>query len=438
MGKYFITGEAGTGKTTIIKALADRGFTAYNTDDMPEVTRLEGTSGQHVEKWPPRPVDWTKYFWNWQAEALEGLLASDTDVFVGAVTSNQEKFFDSFDKIFVLSVDTKTLRHRLLTRTDHDFGKHPGELEGILEFAPRREAELLKNPLAIKIDNTRPLTKVINEILSYASMKASAWLNLATGKLEKAGVRTARLDALILLENITGKNRSWLLAHPEFELSDLQIKKLDELIERRAGHEPLAYIRGKTEFYGREFFINKNVLEPRPESETMIDALKQLELESSSIVDIGTGSGALAITAKLETPNTEVIATDIDMKCLRVAKRNAARLGATVDFYRGDLLQPLPARSLQLSILLCNLPYVPDSFTISPAAMNEPKIAIFGGADGLDIYRKLFKQIDRLRARPKFILTESMPPQHQALAKIAGASHYRLAKTDDFIQLFTH
>ncbi len=269
-------------------------------------------------------------------------------------------------------------------------------------------------------------------------MTTNDWLKLAVNKLKKAGIGTARLDALVLLEDASGKDRAWLLAYPEFELAKLQTEKLNKLIARRASHEPLAQIRGKTEFYGREFIINKHVLEPRPESETMIDLLKQLNLKASAIVDVGTGSGALAITAKLEIQGVKVLATDIDEKCLGVAKKNASRLSVRIEFYHGNLLAALPGKALASAIILCNLPYVPDNFTINPAAMNEPRIAIFGGSDGLDVYRKLFRQINKLRVKPKFILTESMPPQHQELTKIAGTSGYHLTETDDFIQLFTH
>src|SRR3954469_15390619 len=107
-------------------------------------------------------------------------------------------------------------------------------------------------------------------------MKIDQWLASATKKLEQAGIGTARLDALILLEDIIDKDRAWLLAHPEHEIPAAKIAKLEKLLNRRAGHEPLAYVRGRTEFYGREFFITPAVLEPRPESETMIDCLKEL------------------------------------------------------------------------------------------------------------------------------------------------------------------
>jgi len=267
--------------------------------------------------------------------------------------------------------------------------------------------------------------------------KISEWLRLATNQLEEAGIATARLDSIVLLEDTVKQDRSWLLAHPEHVLSNTDVRKLRRLLAQRTKHEPLAYIRGKTEFYGREFMINHKVLEPRPESETMIEICKQLPLPKGTIMaDIGTGSGALAITAKLELPQANVIATDFDPSCLRVASKNAKKMGTQVRFLLGDLLSPINDLRINPTILLCNLPYVPDSFQINPAALQEPRVAIFGGHDGLDVYRRLFIQLGTTRLSPSFILTEALPPQHDVIASIAKGSGYELKKADDFIQLF--
>jgi release factor glutamine methyltransferase len=267
--------------------------------------------------------------------------------------------------------------------------------------------------------------------------KISEWLRLATTQLEEAGIATARLDSIVLLEDTVKQDRSWLLAHPEHVLSNTDVRKLRHLLAQRTKHEPLAYIRGKTEFYGREFIINHKVLEPRPESETMIEICKQLSLPKDTVlVDIGTGSGALAITVKLELPQVNVIATDFDPSCLRVASKNAKKMGAQVRFLLGDLLSPINDLQINPTVLLCNLPYVPDSFQINPAALQEPRAAIFGGHDGLDVYRRLLIQLDTTSLSPSFILTEALPPQHDVIASLVERSGYELEKADDFIQLF--
>lgn len=265
-------------------------------------------------------------------------------------------------------------------------------------------------------------------------MKLDKWLASATKKLLAAGVGTARLDSLILLEDEVGKDRSWVLAHPEHELSTSAAKKLDKKVTRRTDHEPLAYIRGFTEFYGRKFKVNKRVLEPRPESEAMIDLLKQLNLSKKTVIaDIGTGSGALGITTALELHNHNIDLYDIDAGCLAVAKHNCALHELHLQVYKRDLLNR-PVRSYD--VLLANLPYVPTNFYINQAAAMEPRIAIHGGSDGLDVYRGLFEQMSKLSWKPQYIFTESLPPQHTKLASLAAGAGYELSQTRDFIQLF--
>lgn len=274
-------------------------------------------------------------------------------------------------------------------------------------------------------------------------MTIDQWLRAAYSQLTDAGIGTARLDAVVLLEDALHTDRAQLLAHPEIELGTEQISILSEQLSRRISHLPLAYIRGKTEFYGREFLINNYVLEPRPETEMMIDLLKRLpESARQSIADIGTGSGALAITAQLELNTPKVYAIDIDRRCLELATRNAKRLNATITTLYGNLYEPLAEQNSAKSTkpggitLLCNLPYVPDNFHINMAAAHEPRLAIFGGPDGLDLYREMFIQIEHAALKPRFILSEALPPQHEELVKIAALHGYKNVGSDDFIQTF--
>lgn len=253
-------------------------------------------------------------------------------------------------------------------------------------------------------------------------------------KLASSGISSARLDTLILLEDILHKDRSWVLAHPEHKLSKLQTGRLWRKIERRATHVPLAYIRGHSEFYGRIFKVNRHVLEPRPESETMIDILKRLNPPAKlSIADIGTGNGAIGITAALEFPSSIVDLYDISSGALAVAKHNSHLHELKMHARKMNLLSR-PLRPYD--IVLANLPYVPDHWEINQAAMAEPRIAIFGGPDGLDVYRKLFHQLQRFTWQPKYILTEALPPQHDNLAAIASEHGFKLLSSQDFIQVF--
>lgn len=260
-------------------------------------------------------------------------------------------------------------------------------------------------------------------------------LQEATKFLKTAGIGTARLDSLVLLEDVTGEDRSFLLANPDYEISHQKYEKFKNLLKKRAEHIPLAYIRGHTEFYGYNFVIKPNVLVPRPESETMIDELKIIPktITQPKIADIGTGCGALGITAKLELNNAQVWLIDIDQKCLENAQTNVDLFTLPIKVVKGDLMAEFIQ---QVDVLLCNLPYVPDDFNINRAATHESKIAIYGGPDGLDLYRKLFIQLKNRSSRPLYILSEALPSQHAALKEIAYENNYQEIKKNDFIQVF--
>jgi release factor glutamine methyltransferase len=288
-------------------------------------------------------------------------------------------------------------------------------------------------------------------------MTTSYWLNTATHFLQSKSITTARLDALILLEDTIGKNRAQLLAEPTMEMKDAWVAHLQKLLIRRSRHEPLAYIRGFSEFYGRKFVINSSVLEPRPESETLIELLLELPLFRSAegsnsvlqehtahanktssnrptIADIGTGSGALGITAALQLPDATVDLLELDPAAAKVAQFNVDRLTTGLRVILSDLLDSTDAA---YDVLICNLPYVPDDYAINKAATFEPVLALFGGPDGLDLYRKLFSQLSAVQKRPLFILTESLPQQHDSLKDLARENGYELDKTADFIQQFS-
>lgn len=265
-------------------------------------------------------------------------------------------------------------------------------------------------------------------------MTANEFLTSATKALKKAGIASARLDALILLEDALGQDRALILAHPDQRIAHSTEVALHKKIIQRASHTPLAYIRGKVQFYGRELLINQDVLVPRPETETMITLLKQLPLPPRPrLADIGTGSGCIGITAALELSGATVDLYDLDPATLAVARRNARTLGVKVRCYQADLLER-PARPYD--VLLANLPYVPERYLVNQAAEQEPKEAIFGGKDGLNLYRRFWTQISSLPDKPRFVLTEALPPQHAEIEAIAKQAGYTQRKAEDFIQVF--
>lgn len=261
------------------------------------------------------------------------------------------------------------------------------------------------------------------------------WLNCSTHYLFNNGIGTARLDALVLLEDELHKNRAQLLAEPDLVLSATQSRHLQKKLKQRALHLPLSYIRGHVEFYGRDFIVSSDVLEPRPESETMIDLLKTLPIKQPYILaDVGAGSGALGITAKLEIPSLTVEMLELSPKAINICKKNLQRYKFSNFIKKSNLLK---SAKLKHDVILANLPYVPDHYHINEAAALEPRMAIFGGPDGLDLYRQMFAQLQEFDPA-RFVLTESLPFQHDDLAAIATRSGYHQIIEQDFIQVFEH
>jgi release factor glutamine methyltransferase len=265
-------------------------------------------------------------------------------------------------------------------------------------------------------------------------MTVGDWLKTRAKILSNNGIDSARLDCVLMLEKVLKRDRGWLLAHLDAPLPDLESRALEMLFAHRYQHQPMAYILGKAEFYGRTFIVNKHVLVPRPESESIITLAKQSK-PVDVIVDVGTGSGALAITLALGKVTGTVAGLDIDPACLGVAQQNAEALGARVTWQRSDLLSGWqPATSVTNLGIVANLPYVPDDYPINDAAKHEPKLALFSGPDGLDHYRKLFAQLPQAT---KWIITEALLQQHEPLAAIAKAAGYQLVATDGLAQYFT-
>lgn len=266
-------------------------------------------------------------------------------------------------------------------------------------------------------------------------MTIELWLSENIKKLKQAEIESARLDCLLILGDVLRKNREWLLAHDDTEISSSHLLMLNTKVAQRLTHKPLAYIRNTQEFYGRNFYLDENVLIPRPESESIINLLLSAKYElTTTVIDIGTGSGCLAVTTKLELPDTKVVACDISDNALKIAKRNAKNLHANIDFVKSDLLTSIP--DLQSSIFLANLPYVPTNLITSPEITHEPTQALFSGTDGLDMYREFWQQVAKLPSKPHAIITESLETQHRAMQEYARQSGYILASTEVLAQEF--
>jgi release factor glutamine methyltransferase len=240
---------------------------------------------------------------------------------------------------------------------------------------------------------------------------------------------TPALDASVLLAHIVGKPRTWVVAHPEMILTPEQQEQMEASLRRLAGGEAFPYVLGHWEFFGLDFDVTPDVLIPRPETETLVEeAITWLQRHPgrSRVADVGTGSGAIAIAIALHVPSVHILATDISADALRVAKQNAEkhRVSRQIEFVECDLL---PARSLHddrrstLDLLCANLPYIPTD-TLHHLAVfgREPSIALDGGPDGLDLYRRLFARAPEWMATGGKLLLEIESTQGakiQALTK---------------------
>lgn len=269
----------------------------------------------------------------------------------------------------------------------------------------------------------------------------SAWLQVATKKLQNSGVSTARLDSELLLAHILEVDRTWLHAHGDESLTAQQFTELERLIKRRLNREPIAYITGKKEFYGREFIVTPDVLIPRPESETMIDLLKSLHpailaktprsKEQIFLIDVGTGSGCLGITARLELPELDVTLSDVSQAALSIARENAKKMGADTHLIESDLLSNFQFPTS--NFILANLPYVDPSWERSPETDHEPALALFAEQHGLELIYKLLDQTPKVLTSGGYILLEADPEQHAAIIRRGQQNGLRLEAIRDYI-----
>jgi len=238
-------------------------------------------------------------------------------------------------------------------------------------------------------------------------------LDLAIKKLKLKKNKTAALDAEVLLAFILKKPKEFLYTWPDKKLTADQTKKFQALISRRTGGEPVAYLIKNQEFYSLDFYVDKRVLIPRPETELLIEEVMEYVMNQKlKIADIGTGSGCIAVALAKNLPAAKIIATDISKKALAVAKKNAGKHKAKIDFFYGNLLQPLINKKNKIDIIVANLPYLKKPLPF------EPKTAFVGGKDGLEIYEKLIQQIANYKLRSKLILLEIDPRQIIKIKKI--------------------
>lgn len=264
-----------------------------------------------------------------------------------------------------------------------------------------------------------------------------SWLKSATEQLTAVGIASARLDAELILAHSLKKDRTYLHAHSD-DILELAVQQLaDAQLARRLKYTPIAYIVGSKEFYGRRFSVTTDTLIPRPESEDVINLLKQILLSTTHhlpsttlrLIDIGTGSGCLGITAKLEFPELEVTLADISSPALEVATANAKQLHADVTLLESDLLHNYPT---QADIIVANLPYVDAAWQVSPDTVHEPSLALFAGDGGLALINKLIDQAVTVLTLQGVLLLEADPRQHSLIITYASHQGFRLISKRDY------
>ncbi len=282
----------------------------------------------------------------------------------------------------------------------------------------------------------------------------------ATSQLEGAGIDAARLSAEVLAFHVTGRDRSFLYAHPEHELSAAEEARYGELVERRAAGEPPQYLTGHQEFWGMDFAVTPAVLIPRPETEHLVESVlelvksfplkpteglngapashlcqKQAEMghqsNSSSgapdsqrlkIIDVGTGSGAIAVSLAKELLGAEVYAVDLSPEALAVARENAERLGVRVEFSLSDVLESV-ARDATFDFVVSNPPYVGlnEADKVQQVVKDyEPHLALFAGDEGLTVIRRLIPQSHEALRAGGWLLMEIGWSQSEAVMALLG------------------
>lgn len=259
-------------------------------------------------------------------------------------------------------------------------------------------------------------------------MTINQWLKSVSNEFADAVLPSARLDAEIILAHTLNKPRTWLHAHGDEEIDPRRKDIADARAELRLERVPVAYIIGHKEFYGRRFAVSPHVLIPRPESEVLIDLLKDhFPTGAKQLVDVGTGSGNLGITAKLVFPELSVTLIDISKDALRVAEQNAAAHQADIRLLESNLLDRYP---LKADVVIANLPYVdPDWTNTSPELKNEPSLALYAANHGLKLIYELIDTISGHVAPQALILLEADDRQHTAIIDYATTKGFTFIET---------
>jgi len=264
----------------------------------------------------------------------------------------------------------------------------------------------------------RALNHSLDEPVMTDHLQISAILDDATERLTAVS-DSARLDAELLLARAIDMPRSYLFAHPEEVLDELAVARFEAAIERRLAGEPMAYITGVREFWSLQLMVTPATLVPRPETELLVDlALREIPRRAEwDILDLGTGSGAIAIAIAKERPLSRITATDISTEALDVARQNARHLEVpNIEFLAGDWVGPVRGR--RFNVIVSNPPYVRSNDAALDALHCEPRGALSAGEDGLDAIRVLARDCVALLEPGGVLLIEHGAEQRDSVAAV--------------------
>ncbi|GLQ08061.1 peptide chain release factor N(5)-glutamine methyltransferase [Sneathiella chinensis] len=257
-----------------------------------------------------------------------------------------------------------------------------------------------------------------------------------TSRLREAGIETARLDAGILLVHVLGQDREILYRAPEQELSSEELDRFRQLIDRRVDREPVSHLIGRREFWSREFHVDSRVLDPRPDSETLIAAALEFAAGQGpveKILDLGTGSGCLLLTLLAELPGTTGTGVDISAEALEVTRKNVALLGleARTTLLQGRWFEPVTG---QFDLVISNPPYIEtdDIARLQEEVRRfEPLGALDGGPDGLDCYRKIIGQLKSYLADRGMVIFEVGAGQADDVGELLSSAGFTTIRVHD-------
>ncbi len=265
-------------------------------------------------------------------------------------------------------------------------------------------------------------------------MRLDEYIKDITGRLIDAGIESARLDCEVLLSHVLNVEKYKLITDGNRDLTFDEIKKIERLVKRRCNFEPVAYITGSKEFYSLDFIVNKHVLIPRPETELLVDMAIYWAGMNASVLDLCTGSGAVAVALKHSRRDLDVVASDISAEALKVARKNSLSINgkAGIKFYKGNLFEPFKGK--KFDVIISNPPYVgsDEADSLKKDLFFEPEIALFAPENGRAIIEKIIvESVDYLNEKGTLLL-EMGNNQGSFVTKLGEEKGYAVSILNDY------